>query len=58
MLGDILLINDMHKDAAQAIFEHVLDARKIWMNDTGILLAYRGSLAQGNQNWLMPWENY
>ena len=23
MLGDILLINDMHKDAAQAIFEHV-----------------------------------
>jgi len=23
MLGDILLINDMHKDAAQAIFEHI-----------------------------------
>jgi uridine kinase len=28
MLGDILLINDMHKDAAQAIFECVFDARK------------------------------
>jgi len=27
MLGDILLINDMHKDAAQAIFEHVSEAR-------------------------------
>jgi uridine kinase len=27
MLGDILLINDMHKEAAQAIFEHVLEAR-------------------------------
>ncbi len=24
MLGDILLINDMHKDAAQSIFEHVM----------------------------------
>jgi len=28
MLGDILLINDMHKDAAQAIFEHVEKARE------------------------------
>jgi uridine kinase len=28
MLGDILLINDMHKDAAQAIFEHVEEARE------------------------------
>ena len=27
MLGDILLINDMHKDAAQSIFERVLKAR-------------------------------
>lgn len=24
MLGDVLLINDMHKDAAQAIFEHLV----------------------------------
>ncbi len=24
MLGDVLLINDMHKDAAQAIFHHVM----------------------------------
>ncbi len=28
MLGDILLINDMHKDAAQSIFERVLKARE------------------------------
>ncbi len=27
MLGDILLINDMHKDAAQAIFERVVEDR-------------------------------
>ena len=27
MLGDVLLINDMHKDAAQAIFERVNEAR-------------------------------
>jgi len=27
MLGDVLLINDMHKDAAQSIFERVLKAR-------------------------------
>ncbi len=28
MLGDVLLINDMHKDAAQSIFERVLKARE------------------------------
>jgi len=28
MLGDVLLINDMHKDAAQAIFEQVMEARE------------------------------
>ena len=28
MLGDILLINDMHKDAAQAIFDRVSEDRK------------------------------
>jgi uridine kinase len=28
MLGDILLINDMHKDAAQAIFQQVEEDRK------------------------------
>ena len=28
MLGDILLINDMHKDAAQSIFEHVQEERE------------------------------
>jgi len=28
MLGDILLINDMHKDAAQAIYEHIVEDRK------------------------------
>jgi uridine kinase len=28
MLGDVLLINDMHKDAAQSIFERVQDARE------------------------------
>ena len=28
MLGDILLINDMHKDAAQSIFERVIKARE------------------------------
>lgn len=27
MLGDVLLINDMHKDAAQSIFERVVEAR-------------------------------
>jgi uridine kinase len=27
MLGDILLINDMHKDAAQSIYEKVTEAR-------------------------------
>lgn len=27
MLGDILLINDMHKEAAQAIFEHIAEDR-------------------------------
>jgi uridine kinase len=29
MLGDILLINDMHKDAALSIFQYVQEARKI-----------------------------
>lgn len=28
MLGDVLLINDMHKDAAQAIYEKVKEARE------------------------------
>ena len=28
MLGDILLINDMHKDAAQAIYERIVEDRK------------------------------
>ena len=28
MLGDVLLINDMHKDAAQSIYEHVSQARE------------------------------
>ena len=28
MLGDILLINDMHKEAALTIFEHLMEARK------------------------------
>lgn len=28
MLGDVLLINDMHKDAAQSIFERVVKARE------------------------------
>lgn len=28
MLGDILLINDMHKDAAQSIFERINDERE------------------------------
>jgi len=28
MLGDVLLINDMHKDAAQAIYEKVSEARE------------------------------
>jgi len=28
MLGDVLLINDMHKEAAQAIFEHLMNGCK------------------------------
>jgi len=28
MLGDVLLINDMHKDAAQSIYEQVKEARE------------------------------
>lgn len=47
MLGDILLINDMHKDAAQAIFEHIVEDRNSKEERYRYIVAISGESGSG-----------
>ncbi len=47
MLGDILLINDMHKDAAQSIFEQVQKARENVDEPYRYIIAISGESGSG-----------
>lgn len=47
MLGDVLLINDMHKDAAQAIFEHVIEDRNTKEERYRYIVAIAGESGSG-----------
>ncbi len=47
MLGDILLINDMHKDAAQTIFEHVVEDRNSKEERYRYIVAISGESGSG-----------
>ncbi|MCK5137478.1 MAG: hypothetical protein KAR19_16960 [Bacteroidales bacterium] len=47
MLGDILLINDMHKDAAQAIFERIVEDRNSKEQHYRYIVAISGESGSG-----------
>ncbi len=47
MLGDILLINDMHKEAAQAIFDHVVEDRNSKEERYRYIVAIAGESGSG-----------
>lgn len=47
MLGDVLLINDLHKEAAKSIYDHLLEARRKKKSNYRFIVAISGESGAG-----------